>query len=41
MGEPVIGPVLAVLPRRSLLRRQSADERTEQALAAHVDLVLT
>lgn len=41
---PITGPnidmVRAVLPRRSLLRRQSADEHAEQALAANVDLVL-
>lgn len=33
-------PVLEVLPRRSLLRRQSADGVGEQALAANVDVVL-
>ncbi len=38
--EPGNDPVLAVLPRRSLLRRQSADGHAEQALAANVDLVL-
>ena len=32
--------IFEVLPRRSLLRRQSADEVGEQALAANVDLVL-
>ncbi len=32
--------ILEVLPRRSLLRRQSADGLGEQALAANVDLVL-
>lgn len=39
-GAPLIDAVVSVLPRRSLLRRQSADERAEQALAANVDLVL-
>jgi ribosome biogenesis GTPase len=41
-GPPVSGPldVLGVLPRRSLLRRQSADGVGEQVLAANVDLVL-
>ena len=33
-------PVLAVLPRSSLLRRLAADETGEQALAANVELVL-
>ncbi|HEX6887253.1 MAG TPA: ribosome small subunit-dependent GTPase A [Candidatus Nanopelagicales bacterium] len=33
-------PLLAVLPRRSLLRRLAADEVGDQALAANVDLVL-
>lgn len=39
-GGPGTDRVLALLPRRSLLRRQGADERSEQALAANVDLVL-
>jgi ribosome biogenesis GTPase len=38
--EPDTAPVVAVLPRRSLLRRQSADGQAEQTLAANVDLVL-
>lgn len=33
-------PVVELLPRKSLLRRMSAEENGEQALAANVDLVL-
>ena len=41
-GPPEPDPldVIGVLPRRSLLRRQSADGVGEQALAANVDLVM-